>query len=38
VLVDVWMTRDVELESTVAAVTSAEVGVQAVGDTKIDSV
>jgi hypothetical protein len=38
VLVDVWMTRDVELESTVAGATSAEAGVHAVGDTKIDSV
>jgi hypothetical protein len=38
VLVDVWMTRDVELESMVAGATSAEAGVHAVGDTKIDSV
>jgi hypothetical protein len=38
VLVDVWMTREVELESIVAGATSAEAGVHAVGDTKIDSV
>jgi hypothetical protein len=38
VLVDVWMTRDVELESMVAGATLAEAGVHAVGDTKIDSV